>query len=176
MIAEQMEELNQRLTAMEHHAAHLERELLARPTASDVLILQRKIDELEGGHSSGGTGNLFRPRDLIPTTWGGPSDPMSFAEHTFKVELFAMSISRTAQEVLIALAGMREYSRRDLELALDNLVAAYACFWPGDRSMVTLRRVVTKTKSFSAIPNPDSRMKMMEIFINQILEIKDCSL
>ena len=62
-------------------------------------------------------------------------------------------------------------SLTDLELALDNLVAAYACFWPGDRSMVTLRRVVTKTKSFSAIPNPDSRMKMMEIFINQILEI-----
>ena len=86
MIAEQMEELNQRLTAMEHDAAHrlayLERELLARPTASDVLILQRKIDELEGGHSSGGTGNLFRPRDLIPTTWGGPSDPMSFAEYS----------------------------------------------------------------------------------------------
>ena len=59
----------------------------------------------------------------------------------------------------------------DLELALDNLVAAYACFWPGDRSMVTLRRVVTKTKSFSSISNQENRMKMLEIFINQILEI-----
>ena len=59
----------------------------------------------------------------------------------------------------------------DLELALDNLVAAYACFWPGDHSMVTLRRVVTKTKSFSAISSQENRMKMLEIFINQILEV-----
>ena len=134
MVAEQMEELNQRLTVVERllsddaaqRLSYLERELLARPTASDVLILQRKIDELEGGHSSGGTGNLFRPRDLIPTTWGGPSDSMSFAEYTFKVELFAMSISRTAQEVLLALAGMREYSRQDLELALDHVDSDWA--------------------------------------------------
>ena len=62
-------------------------------------------------------------------------------------------------------------SLTDLELALDNLVAAYACFWPGDRSMVTLRRVVTKTKSFGAISNQENRLKMLEIFINQILEI-----
>ena len=62
-------------------------------------------------------------------------------------------------------------SLTDLELALDNLVAAYACFWPGDRSMVTLRRVVTKTKSFSAISNQETRMKLLEIFINQVLEI-----
>ena len=59
----------------------------------------------------------------------------------------------------------------DLELALDNLVAAYACFWPGDRSMVTLRRVVTKTKSFKAVANQETRMKLLEVFINQILEV-----
>ena len=59
----------------------------------------------------------------------------------------------------------------DLEMALDNLVAAYACFWPGDRSMVTLRRVVTKTKSFKAVSNQETRMKLLEVFINQILEV-----
>ena len=62
-------------------------------------------------------------------------------------------------------------SLTDLELALDNLVAAYACFWPGDRSMVTLRRVVTKTKSFKAVSNQETRMKLLEVFINQILEV-----
>ena len=59
----------------------------------------------------------------------------------------------------------------DLEMALDNLVAAYAVFWPGDRSMVTLRRVVTKTKSFSAVSNQETRMKLLEVFINQVLDV-----
>ena len=58
----------------------------------------------------------------------------------------------------------------DLEVALDNLVAAWAVFWPGDHSMVTLRRVVSKTKSFQAVANPETRMKLLEIFINQVLE------
>ena len=58
----------------------------------------------------------------------------------------------------------------DLEVALDNLVAAWAVFWPGDHSMVTLRRVVSKTKSFQAVQNPETRMKLLEIFINQVLE------
>ena len=62
-------------------------------------------------------------------------------------------------------------SLTDLEMALDNLVAAYAVFWPGDRSMVTLRRVVTKTKSFMAVQNQETRMKLLEVFINQILEV-----
>lgn len=62
-------------------------------------------------------------------------------------------------------------SLTDLEMALDNLVAAYAVFWPGDRSMVTLRRVVTKTKSFKAVSNQETRMKLLEVFINQILEV-----
>ena len=58
----------------------------------------------------------------------------------------------------------------DLEVALDNLVAAWAVFWPGDHSMVTLRRVVSKTRSFQAVANAETRMKLLEIFINQILE------
>ena len=61
-------------------------------------------------------------------------------------------------------------SLSDLEMALDNLVAAYAVFWPGDRSMVALRRVVTKTKSFKAIASQETRMKLLEVFINQVLE------
>ena len=36
--------------------------------------------------------------------------------------------------------------------------------------MVTLRRVVSKTKSFQAVQNPETRMKLLEIFINQVLE------
>ena len=62
-------------------------------------------------------------------------------------------------------------SLTDLEMALDNLVAAYAVFWPGDRSMVTLRRAVTKLKSFKAISNQETRMKLLEVFINQVLEV-----
>ena len=62
-------------------------------------------------------------------------------------------------------------SLSDLELALDNLVAAWAVFWPGDHSMVTLRRVVSKTKSFKAVGNETTRMKLLEVFINQILEV-----
>ena len=62
-------------------------------------------------------------------------------------------------------------SLADLEMALDNLVAAYAVFWPGDRSMVSLRRVVTKTKSFQAVSHQETRMKLLEVFINQILEV-----
>lgn len=62
-------------------------------------------------------------------------------------------------------------SLSDLELALDNLVAAWAVFWPGDHSLVTLRRVVSKTKSFSAVSNSDTRMKLLEVFINQVLEV-----
>ena len=58
----------------------------------------------------------------------------------------------------------------DLEIALENLVAAWSVFWPGDQSMVTLRRVVSKTKSFKAVANQDTRMKLLEVFINQILE------
>ena len=37
--------------------------------------------------------------------------------------------------------------------------------------MVTLRRVVTKTKSFKAVANQETRMKLLEVFINQILEV-----
>ena len=62
-------------------------------------------------------------------------------------------------------------SLTDLEMALDNLVASYAVFWPGDRSMVTLRRAVTKVKSFKAISNQETRMKLLEVFINQVLEV-----
>ena len=62
-------------------------------------------------------------------------------------------------------------SLTDLEMSLDNLVAAYAVFWPGDRSMVTLRRVVTKLKSFKAISNQETRMRLLEVFINQVLEV-----
>ena len=59
----------------------------------------------------------------------------------------------------------------ELMLSLDNLVAAYACMWPNDRSMVTLRRVVTKNKEFSAMTNVSTRLKLLESFINEVLRI-----
>ena len=55
--------------------------------------------------------------------------------------------------------------------ALDNMVAAWACFWEGDRSMVTLRRVVTKLREFSAVSDVNTRLRLLENFINKILEI-----
>ena len=62
-------------------------------------------------------------------------------------------------------------SVNELEMALDNLVTAWACFWEGDRSMVTLRRVVTKNKSFASISNTSTRLRLLETFINKVLEI-----
>ena len=59
----------------------------------------------------------------------------------------------------------------DLMMSLDNLVAGWACFWEGDRSMVTLRRVVTKMKEFVGIANQNTRLKALENFINKVLEI-----
>ena len=57
----------------------------------------------------------------------------------------------------------------ELLMALDNLVAAWACFWEGDRSMVTLRRVVTKMKDFSMVSNLTTRLKLLENFVNKVL-------
>ena len=62
-------------------------------------------------------------------------------------------------------------SVNDLMLALDNLVAGWACFWEGDRSMVTLRRAVTKLKEFAVIEKQDRRLKLLESYINKVLEI-----
>ena len=62
-------------------------------------------------------------------------------------------------------------SPNELMMALDNMVAAWSCFWEGDRSMVTLRRVVTKMKEFATIANPQVRLKVLESFINKVLEI-----
>ena len=59
----------------------------------------------------------------------------------------------------------------ELMMALDNLVACWACFWEGDRSLVTLRRVVTKMKEFGMIANPKDRLRLLEQFINKCLEI-----
>ena len=59
----------------------------------------------------------------------------------------------------------------DLMMALDNLVAGYAVFWPGDRSMVTIRRAVTKNKEFVEISNQMTRKKLLEAYLNKMLEI-----
>ena len=59
----------------------------------------------------------------------------------------------------------------DLMMALDNLVAGYAVFWPGDRSMVTIRRAVTKNKEFVEISNQVTRKKLLEAYLNKMLDI-----
>ena len=53
--------------------------------------------------------------------------------------------------------------------ALDNLVAIWCVMWPGEWSMVTLRRAVTKHLAFGDITNVELRKKMLEAFINEVL-------
>ena len=53
--------------------------------------------------------------------------------------------------------------------ALDNLVAVWVVMWPGEWSMVAMRRAVTKHLAFGDIQNADLRKKMLEAFINEIL-------
>ena len=59
----------------------------------------------------------------------------------------------------------------ELMMALDNLVAAWSVFWPGDHSVVTLRRVGTRQKEFVSVNDGKTRRKLLEAFINKILEI-----
>ena len=59
----------------------------------------------------------------------------------------------------------------DLMLSLDNLVAAYAKIWPGDCTVVTIRRVVTKHKEFANISPPEVRLRLLESFIDRMLDI-----
>ena len=53
--------------------------------------------------------------------------------------------------------------------ALDNLVAVWVVMWPGEWSMVAMRRAVTKHMAFGDIQNADLRKKMLEAFINETL-------
>ena len=53
--------------------------------------------------------------------------------------------------------------------ALDNLVAVWVVMWPGEWSMVALRRAVTKHLAFGEINNVDLRKKMLEAFLNEVL-------
>ena len=53
--------------------------------------------------------------------------------------------------------------------ALDNLVAIWVIMWPGEWSMVSLRRAVTKHLAFGDIQNLELRKKMLEAFINETL-------
>ena len=53
--------------------------------------------------------------------------------------------------------------------ALDNMVAIWVVMWPGEWSMVALRRVVTKHLAFGDINNPDLRKRMLEALINEVL-------
>ena len=53
--------------------------------------------------------------------------------------------------------------------ALDNLVAVWVVMWPGEWSMVALRRAVTKHLAFGDITSADLRKKMLEAFLNEVL-------
>ena len=53
--------------------------------------------------------------------------------------------------------------------ALDNMVAIWVVMWPGEWSMVTLRRVVTKHLAFGEIQNAELRKRMLEALINEVL-------
>ena len=70
-----------------------------------------------------------------------------------------------SQEDWAALVSVNEVT-----MALDNLVAGWSVFWPGEQSMVTLRRVVTRQKEFASISDIKKRKKLLESFINKMLE------
>ena len=53
--------------------------------------------------------------------------------------------------------------------AVDNLMAAWTVMWPGEWSVVALRKVVTKRLAFGEIENADLRKRMLESFINEVL-------
>ena len=53
--------------------------------------------------------------------------------------------------------------------ALDNLVAIWTIMWPGEWSMVAMRRTITKHLAFGEIQNLDLRKKMLEAFVNEVL-------
>ena len=59
----------------------------------------------------------------------------------------------------------------EVTMALDNLVAGWSVFWPGEQSMVTLRRVVSRQREFAAVSDVKKRKKLLEAFINKMLEI-----
>ena len=71
-----------------------------------------------------------------------------------------------SQEDWAALASVGEVT-----MALDNLVAGWSVFWPGEQSMVTLRRVVSRQREFAAVSDVKKRKKLLEAFINKMLEI-----
>ena len=66
---------------------------------------------------------------------------------------------------------MNLWSVNEIMLALDNMVAAWQCFWEGDRSMVKLSRAITKLKEFSTVTNLPTRLRLLENFLTKILEI-----
>ena len=53
--------------------------------------------------------------------------------------------------------------------ALDNLVAIWTIMWPGEWSMVAMRRAITKHLAFGEIQNINLRKKMLEAFVNEVL-------
>ena len=59
----------------------------------------------------------------------------------------------------------------ELTMALDNIVAAWSVFWPGDQSMVTIRRVVSRKKEFNEIRDAKTRKKLLEAYINKMFQI-----
>ena len=71
-----------------------------------------------------------------------------------------------SQEDWAALASVGEVT-----MALDNLMAGWSVFWPGEQSMVTLRRVVSRQREFAAVSDVKKRKKLLEAFINKMLEI-----
>ena len=53
--------------------------------------------------------------------------------------------------------------------AIDNLVAIWTIMWPGEWSMVAMRRAITKHLAFGDIQNVELRKKIMEAYVNEVL-------
>ena len=71
---------------------------------------------------------------------------------------------RTNEDVSTDIENKEAWTKVDtiseLMMALDNYVAAWAIFWPHDRSATTLRRTVTNLKEF---PTSETNTKALEI-------------
>ena len=52
---------------------------------------------------------------------------------------------------------------------MDNLVAIWTIIWPGEWSMVAMRRTITKHLAFGENQNLDLRKRMLEAFVNEVL-------
>ena len=124
MVAEQQQQMQQMIhdtlqstiTPILGRIAALEQELAQRPTATDLMRLDRRMDETPNGHERQQSAtDAFRPRDLLPDQWAGPEGKVQFPEFAFRIELFARNLTPEASGIFVVLGTLAEYSPEALK-------------------------------------------------------------